>query len=436
MCLSNKENISSSGALLSFTTARLRAKAMAALILYLGLSPTYLLPGAYFSLTLFITALLPAVAIALTFLVGLVSTQKRKIIFALTLLFQAALCTVLLLPIHPFLMLILIPCIGSMVFFMPAMIRPIGLEWSGQHLAIGVIAHIIGQFVRGMTAFAPAGSLLTLFFSLYMILCLFTLNRYALMQTSGEKLSLPTKLLAQNRVLITSLSAIALLASGWEALRDAVTFAWNTIIKGIAAFISFLMRLFPAMSPIPNTGESQGMDFGGLSEAQQPSLLSIILEKILIVIGIIIGLAVIVFALYKAYKLIQKAIKNLLHRFRAYTKSIGEGYTDKTENLFDIGQVSKAFLQKLSAVTHRVKRLPPMGKLTPRDKVRRIFALIRNRMADLPDSLTARELLGNDSLQLTQEQAARLAFIYEQARYSSEPITPAQADEMLKNAGL
>jgi len=436
MRLTHKEKANHASAIHSIPLKRLRAKALSALMLYLGLSPLFLLPGVYLSLELFTVAFLPAAALALTFLAGLVPVNWRKPAFALALCLQAALGTALLLPRSPLALVLLLPCLGAMILFMPAMARTAGLEWSGQQLSMGAILHVIGQLVKGRPEFASVGGLLTAFFCLYMILCLFVLNRYALMDGTGEKQSPPAKLLAQNRILVMIISIIALLASSAKALQDAVIFAWDMLMKGIAALVLFIMQLFPALTPINNTGGGQGMDLGGLGEQQEPSLLSVILEKALIAVGILLCLAFIVFVLYKAQRILQRALKALIERFRAYTKSIGEGYVDKTENLFDLGQASKAVLQRWSTMANRLKRLPHIDKLPPREKVRRMYALLIRRLTELPDSLTAREMLSSDSLNLTHEQKEAVSLIYEQARYSSLPISPAQADEMRKNAGL
>ncbi len=431
-----KEKAKHTSAILSIPPKRLLAKAMAALMLYLGLSPLFLLPGAYLSLELLPVAFLPAAALALTFFAGLVPRKWRKHAFALALCLQAALGITLLLPSSPLALVLLLPCLGAMILFMPAMIRTAGLEWSGQQLSMGAILHVIGQLVKGMPEFASMGSLLTAFFCLYMILCLFMLNRYALMDGTGEKQSPPAKLLAQNRMLVIIISAIALLASSLKALKDAVNFVWDMLLKGIAALVLFIMQLFPAMTPINNTGGGQGMDLGMMGEQQEPGLLSMILEKVLMAVGILLGLALIVFGLYKAQKVLKRAVKALLERFRAYSKSIGEGYVDKTENLFDLGQASKAVLQRWSALANRLKRLPPIDKLPPREKVRRTYALLKRRMPELPDSMTAREMLSSDAFKLTLEQKETISVIYEQARYSSQPISPAQAEDMRKNAGI
>lgn len=416
---------------------RLRSKALAALILYLGLSPLTLLPGAYLAPdALFPALLLPAAALALTLLAGLWTEKKRKRAFSLALLLQAALGAALLSNRSPLALLLLLPCLAAMLLFMPAMARPSGLEWSGQQLALGAAAHVIGQLIKGRPEFAPAQSLVTLFFCAYMILCLFLLNRYALMEGTGEKQAPPAKILAQNRILVSLLGAGALLLSGWRLLRDAALFLWDLLLKGTAELILLIMRLFPALMPINNTGGGQGLDLGGLGEQAPPSLLSVILEKVMTVIGILLSLALLVFALYHLGRLIKRALKSLLERFRAYTKSIGEGYVDKTENLFDMGQISKAALEKWSAAAKRLKRLPPIDRLPPKEKVRRVYAVLRKRMPEQPDSLTAREALNSSSLKLDPDQKTVLAAIYEQARYSDQPITPGQADIMRKNAGL
>ena len=435
--MGNKMQNPPDGVLIPITRKRLWAKALAAFTLYLGMSPLFLLPGSYLAPDALLTALLlPAAALALTFLAGLLPGRHRKRVFALSVLLQVVICAALLFPRLPMALLLILPCLAAMLLFMPAMARPSGLEWSGQQLFLGGITHVIGQIVKGRPEFMSVGSIMSLFFCAYMLLCLFALNRYALMDGSGEKQSPPAKLLSQNRALVALLGLAALLLSGWRMLKDAAIFLWHLLMKGIAAVIQFIMQLFPALTPINNTGGGQGLDLGGMIEQQPPSLLAVILEKLMILVGVLLSLACLCFLLYRAGKLIKKVVQSILDRFRAYAKFIGEGYVDKTENLFDIGQISKAVLKKWNAAAKRLQRMPSIDKLPPREKVRRIYALMQKRMPELPDSQTAREALNNSALHLTPEQKEGIAAIYEQARYSTRPITADQAATMQKSAGL
>ena len=419
------------------TFRRLRAKAAAALLLYLGISPLFLLPGVYFAPDFLAEVLLlPLAALALTYAAGLLSSKKRSLAFAAALLFQAILYALVFLPRHPLAMLLYLPSFVVMLLFMPAMARPSGMEWSGQMLLFGVIAHIVGQILKGMAEFSIAGSLLTLFFSIYLLSCLFVINRLTLLDGLREKQSPPVKILSQNRRLVALLGILALLAAGWRSLRDVLLVIVDFVKRILITVVLFLMGLFPSMQPAEGPSGGQGLDLNELGESGTPSTFSVILEKILIFIGFSFLLVLILYGFYHISKLIKKAVLALMKHLKNYTRSISEGYTDQTENLFDLQQVSKTVKDKWASMTKRSTKLPPLQSLAPRERIRRVYAMLLGRMKDTASSLTAREALEKGGLNVTPEQAKTMAALYEQARYSDQPITSDQAETMQKNAGI
>ncbi len=415
----------------------LRSKGLAALHFYLGFSPLFLLPGKYLLpgnlLTVF---LLPFAALVFTYTAGLFSGKRRRLAFLLAILLQALLCAFLLIPLNPWSGFLFLPCLVMMLLFMPALRRPWGLEWPVSQLSQGILLHLIGQAVKGLSVFEGSGSVLSLFFSGYLILCLFAFNRYALLDASGAEQSPPVKLLQRNRRILSVFALIAILTAGFKSFETAVLAVWGFLKRAFATILIWLTTLLPDLGPVKDQGGQQGPDLSELGGASEPSAFSIILEKVLTVLAVIVAVLLLLFALYQLTRLMKRLMKKLLARIRDYTRAIGEGYTDKTESLLDFGEVARSAREKWESFQQRHKRPPSWESLSPRDKVRRAFALLLKKLKNPTAALTAREALQRGELYLPPEKAHQIASLYEQARYSDHPISPEEADAMRKSAGV
>jgi hypothetical protein len=323
-----------------------------------------------------------------------------------------------------------------MLFFMPAIHRPLYMEWPTSQLSQGILLHLIGQAVKGLPVFEGAGYVLSLFFSGYLILCLFAFNRYALMDASGAEHSPPVKLLQRNRRILTVFALIAILTAGYKSFETVVLAVWAFLKRAIATILIWLSMLLPDLAPANDQGAQQGPDLSELGGASEPSALSLILEKILTVLAVIVAVLLLLFALYQLSRLLKRLLKKLLGRIRDYTRAIGEGYTDKTESLLDFGEVARSAREKWETFAQRHKRPPAWESLSPRDKVRRAFALLLKRLKNPTPTLTAREALKSGELSLPPDCAQQIASLYEQARYSDHPISPEEADGVRKSAGV
>ncbi len=437
MANKKENNLQSTASARPFTGRQIKAKVLAAVIFYLGFSPLFLLPGTYLlpenqAIVLF----LPLAALLLSWVSGLLPTNRRKTGFVMAILLQASLCAWVLLPLSPLSALLFLPCFIMMLLFMPAMARPSGLEWSTPQLSQGIVLHLIGQAVKGFDIFANAGNTMSLFFSGYLLLCLFAFNRYALIDAARTEQSPPAKLLHQNRRILTAFALIAILAAGWQSFEAAALAVWDFLKRAIATILLWLSMLFPQMTPSKEQGAPQGMDLSGLGEATEPSAFSLFMEKVLTVLAVIVAALLALFALYQLFRLIKKLLKNLLSRIRDYSRAIGEGYVDKTESLLDWGEVMKATKDRWASFQKRHRKLPAWESLSPRDRVRRVYTLLVKQLKSPAPSLTARESLQSCGLSLKPTQAQQIASLYEQARYSDHPISPEEADDARKNAGV
>ena len=416
----------------------IKSKGLAALQLYLGFSPLFLLPGAvllpdYPAAALLLpipAALLPAAA-------GLFAGKRRRAAFLLAILLEALLCAGVLLPLHTLSVLLFLPCLALMLLMMPATARAPYLEWPATPMAYGVALHLAGQAVKGQGAFSAMGGTLSLFFSAYLLLCLFASNRFALMDGAKSDQAPPAKLLQKNRLLLIFISLAALSAANIKALQTAALFVWDFIKRALATIIVWLSMLLPQLAPAGNQSAPQeGLDLGMLGEAQEPSAFSLFMEKVLAVLAVVVVGLLLLVGLYLLMRQIRKALKKILAGLRAYSRSIGEGYVDSTESLFDWGEVGRAAKGRWESFQKRHKKLPAWDSLSPGDRVRRVYALLIRRLRHADPSLTAREALVGGALELAETEAQKMAALYEQARYSDHPVSPEEAEAMRKSAGV
>ncbi len=414
----------------------LKAKGMAALVLYLGSSPLFLLPGAYLLPGNMAAALLlPLAALAFTFGVGLLKGKRRRMGFLLALILQAALCAWVLIPRSPMASLLFLPCLLIMLLFMPRLFKPAGLEWPASLLTLGIAIHLAGQAVKGQAVFTDAGGALSLFFSGYLLLLPFVFNRYALIDATGAEHSPPAKLLSRNRRLLAMIGLIALLAANFKGFESAVLAAWALLKRAFATLLIWLSTLLPDMTSSKEQGTPQGLDLSELGGGSPPGAFSVILEAVLKVLAVVVAAAMLLFALYHLFRLLKRALKKILARLREYSRAIGEGYVDKTENLFDWGEVVRDAKDRWVSFQKRHQRPPAWESLSPGETVRRVYALLVKRMRRAEPSLTAREAL-QGGLSLPPDQAGQMASLYEKARYSDHPVSPGEAEAMRKSAGV
>ena len=85
--------------------------------------------------------------------------------------------------------------------------------------------------------------------------------------------------------------------------------------------------------------------------------------------------------------------------------------------------------QRAKKISRRDKRIS-WEKLSPRQRVRQAYQLLRRRNKVIPDSRTAREALTHDFSAIGREDAARMAEIYDAARYSEQEISVEAAQYM------
>ena len=147
------------------------AKLAAAAMLYLGAAPAYLLAGAALMPSRMGTAaLLPLAAVMLTYGAGYVRGRWRRPLFAVAVVLAAGLHALLFLPGRPLLLLYALPSLLLMFALMPAMSRPPYREWTVAQAGLGIGVGVAGLAFSHCNVFTGSGTLLSWFFSGYLLL--------------------------------------------------------------------------------------------------------------------------------------------------------------------------------------------------------------------------------------------------------------------------
>ena len=367
----------------------------------------------------------------LTGLAGLAPAKRRPAALALLILATAVGCFSLFLSVEPLGMLLFLPCLLATLMFMPAMARPAQQEWTVPQLGLGVAVHIAAQFLKSMDLFAAAAAPVSWMFTIYLLAFLFSANRLMLAD-AGPAEARP--LLLQNRKLLAVLCVLALLLANIGAIAAAVRAAIRWIVMVAAKALLWLSSLMQT-SEGEGGGTPDASPFQALAETSEPSLFARIMEIVLYVLAVLALAAALFFAGKYLLRLLRRLYAALMARIQLYRQRISADYDDQSESLLDWGELRKTAADSIGRFRRRF--LPvPWEKLSPDQRVRRVYALLLRR-ADTPDpARTAREMLQSGKLLIPPEAAVPAASLYERARYSSHPISAQEADELRKRAGV
>jgi len=400
----------------------------------MALAPLYFIPAAaLLPDRLWIAALLPVPALGLTALAGLRPAGRRVAALVLAMALMAAGCVVLFLFIKPLGMLLYIPCAVTMLTFMPALARPAHQEWTIKQMMFGGVLHIIAQFLKKVELLQIAAAPLSWIFVAYLIAFLFSYNRSMLDDTGPSTVK---TLLTQNRKLLAVFCGLSLLVANIRAVGSAIRAAITWVITAV---VNAILWLFSFMQPEEEAVESAGTgDIGsllGVEEAAEQSLFSRIMEIVLITVAMLAA-AVLLFFFFKYIgKLLRKLMAVIKERLVLFRQRIAADYDDQSESLMDWGEMRKTAAARFARARQRL--LPTRWeKLSPAQTVRRVYKLLLRRTEDPDPSRTAREMIASGALRLPGDAAAPAASLYDRARYSTHPISQAEADELRRKTGV
>lgn len=267
-------------------------------------------------------------------------------------------------------------------------------------------------------AYAAAELPVYVCFLLFLLLALQLMNRSSLQSAVHGAASVPLAIRRRNRVMLWCVLGFSVLVSFLPALGRLLARAASAIRSAVRALILFLASLRrPAEAPIESTGGMR-MDFPDIGPAEDPSAVALWLERILMAVAAVALCVCALWELRFLWKQLRRFAHFLARRLQRYVSAASEDYVDETQTTRQQG--TERFLLSALRIRPRVSARE-LKKLPPRERVRRRYALARNRHPEWHASQTARETLPDTSAQ-----------IYEKARYSSREITEEEAEGFLK----
>lgn len=259
----------------------------------------------------------------------------------------------------------------------------------------------------------------------FMLLSMLLINHITVKERSGQHAS---RLLPGNRLLSFLLLALTALVVFFKSLRDLIG-------GGIFALVSWLFTaretvtepLPPGELPPEEAGQSL-MDLFG--ESVRPAWLDALFQVLQVVFTVVTILAVLGFVCFVVYKL-GKALPAALRRLSASFKLENErvaDYQEESEQLMDLESIGKQMRQEMG---QRIKKLftrpVPWEKLTPRQKVRRLYETLLAKLSPYTPQATS---MTPEQLQAQAGAPEEFSALYNRARYSDAPITNDSADDM------
>ncbi|WP_440895130.1 hypothetical protein ACS127_11205 [Amphibacillus sp. Q70] len=314
----------------------------------------------------------------------------------------------------------------------PHGILPLGLIWS-----ISLPSYFISYILYSGNVVAHQQKLLTVFALILLFCLLFLTNREHLSQASlvkSDQNQINRKMKYQNYVYVFIFFIFIFVLTRFNFLASGLVLFLRALIQ--------LLGLFSGEEEITREVEEveQGMpDFGVTSE---PSRWTEIVDWILTIMGSVILIFVLLFALYLVLKRIPffaRKIKILTQKIVQFLLSIRKGrsfthdqsYQDETESVFDLGKGVDQWVKKLKS---RFTRGTSWSNLTDQEKARQLFREVveeairqgyvfhHYETASEGIARLEQELINNEAL------TEWLASSYNQARYSS--LTIAQIEEL------
>ena len=272
----------------------------------------------------------------------------------------------------------------------------------------GLLFHLIFQFVKFLVVTLVSDSLeatngmaLVCFFA-FAGLAMISLTRGNLTSAANGR-NAPASMKRKNLILTLIFFAVALLIS-----------LMPTIIKAIQRIIDWLLELLrQALSNIDDHGEISSvapmqptMDGEMMASTAEPTLLSDILNILFLVLGTAVMLVAAYYGIRALVKVLRKLIRRFLSGMSDYATNISEDYIDEITDTRTI--MPKRKKKRVSAADER--------SMTPAQRIRYRYQRLLYKHPNWDQGSTARENLPSEA-----------AAVYEQARYSSHPVTQEDA---------
>lgn len=290
------------------------------------------------------------------------------------------------------------------------------------HPVVGVIClllHVAAQFLvnvdrtnRDIPIYGVAAPILIVCFIGFAAMALLAMNRVSLNNAVNGLQAVPTAMRRKNLLLTAGFFALTLLLAALPAIAKLLEKVWDILMSFVLMLVRFLLSLFPEMGMGGQGGPGGGMEMLAVEPVEQ-SLLSKIMEKVLIVFALLLAAALAFFLLRIAWKKLKVLLKILWDRLNAYMVSSSEDYVDEVADTREGGE-SVGFLRRRR--TRMLRRRVDESLLNPQERIRYRYLLLWDRHPEWTVERTARENLAEDA-----------ALIYERARYSTHEVTEREA---------
>lgn len=398
--------------------SRLAGRMQAALMLSLAASaPAMMLLVQYAPDALPVLWRFPAAAVLLTTLCMSLSAWRRLLAAVLSAAAILALGAYSL-PLGQMPGLVLLPLGACAVLFasLPlaaghAQARVSALYTAGLFIQLGahIVAHLSERMPRPQyTAVIPA---MTAVFIVYLLLCLFALNRHSLTNATMARHSAPASMRRFNTVLVLLFMGMSLALAAVPAVARMIVRAWDLLVSAVGRVIAWLASLMPASAPM---GPGGGAPEGGMPfipyEAAEPSLFAVILERVVMALSFGVLLVLLALAARVVWRKLRALAAYLFAQLQRYVAAAA-GEEDEITDTREEGGERRRVLPGFA------RRRPEHDPKTPVGRIRLTYARLLRRHADWAQSSTARENL--------PETAAAL---YEQARYSDHAVSMDDAE--------
>lgn len=282
---------------------------------------------------------------------------------------------------------------------------------------LGVVSHVFTQVILrassvGKGVFAQLAGPLTALSLLYLTLLLLTFNAISLDNATLGRHRLPASVRKINMLLTLLFLAIALLLSCAPAIISGVIALWHALCGALAALDDLLMRLLPVSQDMGTGGPLPPMGMiPGLAPIAEPSPLAIVLERIASVLTAIVVIAGSALLLWRLWRLLGIALRQLIRRLHSYVLIVSDDYVD------EVSDTREEDGEHTVSLRPRILRRAAAYEQTPAGAIRARYAQLMKKHPHWALSSTARENLPEDS-----------ASLYERARYSDHPVAKEDAE--------
>lgn len=289
---------------------------------------------------------------------------------------------------------------------------PIGWHFAcmGAHALVQLL--LTGADKIGKTTYNGLQPPLVVSFLCCTVLTLLCMNRASLRAAAQSRSSVPLLMRRQNLVITMAILVLGVLIAAIPTIAKGLNFIWDKLLHILARLISLLTLLMPE-GTVAGSGAPAAESSTGLGETAAPSAFALLMEKVMMITAFAVVVVGASLLLYFLGKQLWRLVKQLWARTLRYGSAASADYEDE---ITDTRAASDA--EQSSLLTHLRRFVPEDERnMTPAQRVRSRYRRIKRRHDDWSDASTARETL-------PQEAAA----LYEQARYSGQPLTAEDAE--------